>query len=122
MSKNFLDYLDRRIQEKLIEGSYPILKEIREDFSNRFPELANCPWNVTYKPIEKFKFEILIDDIKILVKKNFMSGFQLDFSYRIILNCINCSKEIQEWINSINDIYNTLLNKNTCIECQLKSN
>lgn len=122
MSKEFIDYLNKKIEEKLEEVSYPILKEVKEEFLNKFPELDNSKWKITYKPIEKFKFEILIDDIKILVKKNIMSGFQLDYSYRLILNCINCNKEIQEWINSINDIYNTLLNKNKCIECQLKSN
>ncbi len=120
MSKDFIYYLDKKIQEKLEEESYPVLKELKEDFSNKFPDLVNNIWKITYKPIDKFIFEILIDEIKILTKKNITSGYQLDFSYKLILNCINCNKEMQETIYSIKDVYNILVNKNKCIECQFK--
>lgn len=46
MSKDFIDYLDKKIQEKLEEESYPVLKELKEDFSNKFPDLVNNIWTI----------------------------------------------------------------------------
>ncbi|KKL56853.1 hypothetical protein LCGC14_2241280 [marine sediment metagenome] len=120
MSKEFIDYLDRNIQEKLEEDSYPILKEIKEDFSRRFPELTSSSWEITYKPIEKLIFEILIDTIKILAERRF-EGHGTYITYKVSFKCTDCDKEIQEGITDIKAIHNALINKNKCIECQLKS-
>jgi len=120
MSKEFIEYLGKKIEEKLEEESYPMLKEIKEDFSKRFPELTNSSWDITYKPIEKSIFEILLDTIKILAERRY-GGHGPYITYNLSFKCADCDKEIQEWITDIKDIHNTLINKNKCIECQLKS-
>jgi len=121
LSKEFRIYVNKKAMEKIKEESEPILKEIKDNFSKMFPDLINSKWSIEYKPLERFKFEIIIDELKILAERIY-PGRGPYFSYKLLLTCENCGEEIEEpfYFPDIKSLNKILSRENFCINCQLK--
>jgi len=121
MSEEFKKYVNEKAKEARKVPDFPFNVSLRKHFSICFPDLINTKWKLNFITRSDIDYEILIDDIKINVKKvNTPNGIK--YIYNLRLNCDNCNKEIQEnmIISEILSLNRVLNRKNLCENCSKK--
>ncbi len=124
MNGDLKDFINKKANEKIKKDSKPYLKNLKEDFAEKFEDLVKETQSkeriisIEYNTLSEIEFEIDIktpsDKLKIIAE-----GPSFFLRYYIILKCNNCQKEFKgSEIYDIITLNKVLKQKHLCSLCE----